>query len=78
MEKGRNRNNLYILKEEKNVVFLKIEDDGVGLGFDFNKTVTETLGLQLVSTLIEQLDGEINVDTTSGTKYLIKFDKSNS
>ena len=63
------------LREEKNVVYLEISDDGVGLPFDFNSAITDTLGLQLVSTLVEQLDGEIFVDSDKGTKYLIKFDK---
>jgi two-component sensor histidine kinase len=36
---------------------------------------TDTLGLQLVSTLAEQLDGEITVHNHQGTKYLITFGK---
>lgn len=36
---------------------------------------TDTLGLQLVSTLAEQLDGEITVRNHQGTKYLITFGK---
>ena len=63
------------LKEKKGVVFIEVSDDGIGLPFDFKNPTTDTLGLQLVSTLIEQLDGEINVDTQNGTKYLIIFDK---
>lgn len=63
------------LKEEKNVVCLEISDDGIGLPFDFNEAITDTLGLQLVTTLIEQLDGEVFVNSEKGTKYLIKFDK---
>lgn len=63
------------LKEKKEVVFIEISDDGIGLPFDFKNPNTDTLGLQLVLTLIDQLDGEINVDTQNGTKYLINFDK---
>ena len=63
------------LKEINEVVFIEISDDGIGLPFDFKNPTTDTLGLQLVSTLIDQLDGEINVDTQNGTKYLINFDK---
>ncbi len=33
-----------------------------------------TLGLKLVRTLVEdQLDGSIDLDTTNGTKFTIKF-----
>tara|TARA_B110000305_G_C18844669_1_gene361719 strand:+ start:86 stop:325 length:240 start_codon:yes stop_codon:yes gene_type:complete len=77
MQRKDKKETIYIyLKEEKNLVSLKIEDDGVGLGFDFNTTTTDTLSPQLVSSLNEQLKGEINSNTTNSTKYLIKFDKS--
>jgi len=35
---------------------------------------SDTLGLQLVITLAEQLDAELKVDVKGGTKYLIKFE----
>ncbi len=63
-----------VLKEKDGVVHLEISDDGVGLPFNFDEMKSDTLGLQLVVTLVEQLDGEINVDIQNGTKYLIKFD----
>jgi two-component sensor histidine kinase len=37
---------------------------------------SDTLGLQLVSTLVEQLEGEIQVDNSKGIKYLITFEKA--
>lgn len=43
------KNHLYFLKEENNEVLLKIEEDGVGLGFDFNTTKVDTINLHLVS-----------------------------
>lgn len=71
-EKG----NIFIsLKEEEGIVYIEVSDDGIGLPNDFDILTSDTLGLQLVSTLIEQLDGEINVNSENGTKYLIKFDK---
>jgi len=35
----------------------------------------ESLGLQLVCALIEQLDGELEYSKERGTRYLITFDK---
>ena len=61
------------LKEEKGIVHLFIGDDGVGLPAKFEEINSDTLGLQLVVTLIEQLDGELTVYSENGTKYLIKF-----
>ncbi|NND76694.1 MAG: PAS domain S-box protein [Flavobacteriales bacterium] len=64
--------------EKKNVIHMEIGDDGVGFpkGFDIKKS--DSLGLQLVYTLTEQLDGDIKVSSKKGTKYLIKFEKLKS
>lgn len=63
------------LEENKNILTLVIGDDGIGLppGFDYENS--ESLGLQLVYTLIDQIDATIKVETTNGTKYLITFEK---
>src|SRR5574343_357024 len=63
------------LEEKEGKIYLRIEDNGIGLPKDFDMMKTDTLGLQLVSTLVEQLDGEITVRNHQGTKYLITFGK---
>jgi len=63
------------LEEKDETIYLRIEDNGIGLPKDFDMMKTDTLGLQLVSTLVEQLDGEITVRNHQGTKYLITFGK---
>lgn len=65
-----------ILNEIKNNIHLSISDNGVGLPIDFDILNSDTLGLQLVSTLVEQLDGQIVVDNSIGIKYLITFEKA--
>jgi two-component sensor histidine kinase len=72
-EKGVISINLF---EEAGKVNLEVFDDGVGLPLDYSQIKTETLGLQLVETLIEQLDGEIKVENENGTKYFIKFEST--
>ena len=52
---------------------LAVGDDGAGLPADFSFSTAETLGLQLVRTLAEQLDGTIEVDTKRGTVFRITF-----
>jgi len=66
------------LSQKKNIIHLYIFDDGVGLPFNFKDNKPETLGLQLVETLLEQLDGELDVENENGTKYFIKFENSKS
>jgi len=58
----------------KNQIELVISDNGVGISdkLDFRKT--ESLGLQLVNTLVkDQLDGQIELDKSAGTKFKITF-----
>ena len=62
------------LKELDGCVHLCVADNGVGLPAKFEEMNSDTLGLQLVITLVEQLEGEVSVECETGTKYLIKFD----
>ena len=62
------------LKEENRIITLEIRDNGIGLPTEFESMKSDTLGLQLVITLAEQLDAELKVDVKEGTKYLIKFE----
>ncbi|MDP3567540.1 PAS domain S-box protein [Sediminibacterium sp.] len=63
------------LKTENNTIHLEVADDGVGIPSDLDYNNTNSLGLQLVNTLIDQLGGEIKFKTKKGkeTKVLIKF-----
>ena len=45
---------------------LKVEDDGRGLRTGLNLRQTDSLGMQLVFTLVEQLQGTIDVKSTPG------------
>lgn len=62
------------LKKEGKMILLEIADNGKGLPEEFDSIKSDTLGLQLIITLVEQLEGELNVDISKGTKYLIKFE----
>lgn len=67
------------IREENGKVKLGVSDNGVGVSEDFNFEETDTLGLQLVFTLIEQLDGEVTFRSKPGvgTEYFITFEKVN-
>jgi PAS domain S-box-containing protein len=52
---------------------LKIADNGIGISEDIDSKNTETLGLQLVNNLVDQLDGEIELDRSYGTEFNITF-----
>ncbi len=54
-------------------LILRVSDNGAGFpaGVDFRNT--ESLGLQLVTTLVDQLDGTIELDQEGGARFKITF-----
>jgi PAS domain S-box-containing protein len=57
-------------------LIIEIGDNGKGLPKHIDYRNTESLGLQLVVTLIEQLDGTIKLNKTIGTNYTIIFNQT--
>ena len=58
---------------EDGAIHLTVRDDGVGLspGFDIRKE--NSMGMQLVTMLTDQIDGMIEVDCSRGTKFRLAF-----
>jgi len=52
---------------------IKIKDSGAGIPEDLDIYNTDSLGLQLVFNLVEQLDGMMEVCRTGGTMFTIRF-----
>ena len=52
---------------------LTVSDDGVGIPENIDIEDLESLGLQLVTTLVDQLDGELELKRNNGTEFTIKF-----
>ena len=65
-----------VVKEVKNEIRIVISDDGIGLPKSIDYKNTESLGLQLVTALAEQLSGKIKLSRTGGTKYTLTFLKN--
>jgi two-component sensor histidine kinase len=55
---------------------LTISDKGIGLPTDLDFRETDSLGLQLVTTLVDQLDGKLDSDRENGTMFRITFRES--
>ncbi|MFI5203447.1 MAG: PAS domain S-box protein [Flavobacteriales bacterium] len=63
-------------EQGKEKLEMEIGDNGKGLPKGFDIAKTPTLGLQLVTSLVEQLDGKLNVKSGSkGVHYHIMFNK---
>jgi two-component sensor histidine kinase len=52
---------------------LIVKDNGIGFPKDIDFRKTNTLGLQLVTGLVGQLNGTIDLDRSSGTEFKITF-----
>lgn len=65
------------MSEREGKIHLRISDDGKGLPEGWKVDDKEHTGIALVHILIEQLDGEVEIDQEKGTEYLITFEKTN-
>lgn len=52
---------------------LKVRDNGKGFPENINFQNTETLGMQLVNTLVEQIEGTVDLKNDNGTEFTIVF-----
>ena len=65
---------IHLDENETGWLLLSVADDGIGLPAQFDFGQTETLGLQLVQGLAQQIDGTISVrPRDSGTEFLVRF-----
>jgi PAS domain S-box-containing protein len=80
-DKGEIRIKLYGEKREeykregsKSASFiLTISDNGVGIPENLNFEDLDSLGLQLINTLVDQLDGELELKRNNGTEFAIRI-----
>ena len=61
------------IKQQDKLITVSIADNGKGFPKEVDFRNTESLGLQLVVSLIEQINGKIKLDTKKGTKFTIEF-----
>jgi two-component sensor histidine kinase len=59
--------------DEGNRFTLTVSDDGVGFPDNFDFKDIDSLGFQLVTTLVDQLDGELELKSENGTEFTIRF-----
>jgi PAS domain S-box-containing protein len=52
---------------------LEVKDDGTGFSEDIDYKNTDSLGLRLVRSLTEQIDGEIELNNIHGASFIITF-----
>ena len=60
-------------KNGSDELILIVSDNGIGMPARLNEKKKGSLGLQLVDSLVAQLDGSVEVDSSGGTIFEIKF-----
>jgi two-component sensor histidine kinase len=60
-------------KNKRDKLTLIVRDNGIGFPEKLDFRETTSLGLQLVTNLVDQIDGNIEIDTTAGTEFKISF-----
>lgn len=58
-------------------VSMEISDDGVGFPDKFDFEDVDTLGLQLVNTLVDEMEGKIQFKNIKGSEFILNFNQSN-
>lgn len=68
--------NVKFIENEEGVITFVVSDDGIGLAKLPEENESETLGLTLIQTLTQQLEGDFSIDPMKkGTRFVIKFEK---
>ena len=65
--------NIHLAPENGDHVLLIVSDDGVGIPEDFDIDAATTLGLQLVTLLVDQLAGELDIQRANPTRFSVRF-----
>ncbi len=61
------------LDRDHDEFFITVTDNGVGFPEELDFRNTKTLGLQLVNSLVNQIDGSITISRDGGTSFSIRF-----
>lgn len=69
---GKEKIDLLFWKEDRYFNMI-LKDNRIGMSSDYVDKPKESLGLQLIESLSQQLDAKIDIDTDNGTKYALIF-----
>jgi PAS domain S-box-containing protein len=61
-------------ENDKSTIYtMTVSDNGVGIPENINIEKLDSLGMQLVTSLVDQLDGEFELKRNNGTEFIIRF-----
>jgi two-component sensor histidine kinase len=62
------------LKRDKNRIHFWVADSGSGM--DLAKLKSATMGMNLITSLVEQIDGNLEYENKNGSRFLITFNNN--
>ncbi|MCW6037271.1 PAS domain-containing protein [Spirulina subsalsa FACHB-351] len=68
---------LELKQDAEKWIQIKVQDNGIGFPLSLDFRQVESLGMELVCTLTEQIEGKIELDTTQGTCFELRFKELN-
>jgi two-component system, sensor histidine kinase PdtaS len=63
-----------LFKKENDKLEMHVTDNGIGLPVNFSWENTNTLGIELIKTLVEQINGTVEIAGSFGTSFKIVFE----
>jgi len=67
--------NIFVnIHKQEDTVCMQVKDDGIGFPEDFDLENASSLGMTLINTLIQQLQGEISVKNEDGAIFEVTFE----
>jgi two-component sensor histidine kinase/PAS domain-containing protein len=73
---GKGNGTLNIEIKNRDQVIISVRDNGIGFPEHIDFQHAESLGMLIVNSLVDQLDGVIELDRSEGTCFIIKINKS--
>lgn len=70
----RTEGNIFIsIHSRDNLSYMTIKDDGIGADLSFDELKEDSLGMELIDSLCDQLDGKLKLSTENGFEYQFEF-----
>jgi len=60
-------------KKDDDSYLLIVRDDGIGISEDIDIAETDSLGLKIVASMVDQLNGKVEISGKTGTEFKISF-----
>ncbi|MFW6296829.1 MAG: histidine kinase dimerization/phosphoacceptor domain -containing protein, partial [Halothece sp.] len=68
---------LHLSQDSEGIITLVVKDNGVGFSEELDITKLDSLGMELISTLTQQIKGNLEIKQDNGTTFILTFSERN-